>query len=144
MTQNTYSIFEETKNGNRWSDYHPFAPVSPKIVLLIRINMLSTGIEENDKATRQMYEAHKMRYLNPSNAGSYLEDLPVGIAANNFATVVNGKAVLKPTGMARYKHAFKFPLFALSTAHVQRINTISFEETIGIKGIVYKSGILSG
>ncbi len=78
-------------------------------------------------------------HLDPNTAGSWLEDLPVTRARNNYSQVVNGKVEILPTEISRDKHIFPFPFFSLDHEHVQKINMICFEQAAGMKTIVYKS-----
>lgn len=143
MTQNAYSIFEGphyADDESVWTDYHRFAPVSPKIMIVLRSNLLPhSGVEGGEAERRRMLEQIKAMHPNPQTAGSCLEDLPVAKAGNNYSRVVDGIRVPLPTKMSKDKHVFKFPFFSLNHEHVQKINTICLENASGTKAIVYKS-----
>ena len=138
MTQNVYSIFEGPNNGGVWTDYHIFAPVSPKLMIITRHFLLQDGVDE-DELSRQELEWNKSKHVYPDQAGSCLEDLPIAKARNNYSKVVNGKTELLPTKLSRDKHIFYFRFFPLETRHVQKINAILLEEAPGTIALVYKS-----
>ena len=139
MTQNVYSIFEGPNSGGPWTDYHIFAPVSPKLMIITRSCLLQDGVDEDEPSRQERLEWNKSVHINPDLAGSCLEDLPIAKARNNYSHVVNGKTVPLPTKLSRDKHIFHFRFFPLETRHVQRINAILFEEVPGTIALVYKS-----
>ena len=139
MTQNVYSIFEGPNNGGVWTDYHIFAPVSPKLMIITRHFLLQSGVDEEEPSRQKLLEWNKTMHINPDSAGSCLEDLPIAKARNNYSKVVNGKTELLPTKLSRDKHIFYFRFFPLETRHVQKINTILLEEAPGTIALVYKS-----
>lgn len=142
LTQNAYSIFEGPNDPGAWADFHTFAPVSPKIMIVLRHECLPTGIEEDEE-----YEAVKLRQLHqiksqhlvPASAGSCLEDLPVTKPGNNYSRVVSGKVELLPTKISLDKHVFHFRFVKLQTRHVQKINEILLQQAVGTTAIIYES-----
>ena len=140
LTQNSYSVFEGPSSPGVWTDYHRFAPVSPKIMIVLRSCLLpSTGVGEGEDAKQVLLEKMKSMHIDPSRAGSFLEDLPITRARTNYSRVVNGRVELLPTKMSREKHIFYFPFFPLDHDHVQRINMICLEQASDTMKIVYKS-----
>ena len=142
LTQNVYSCFEGPSGADLYSDYHRFAPISPKIMIVLRSNLLPCADVEEDENTTSMkrfLELTNSMHLDPSTAGSWLEDLPVIRARNNYSQVVNGKVELLPTRVSRDKHIFHFPFISLDHEHVQKINMICLEQAARMKTIVYKS-----
>ena len=136
MTQNVYSIFEGSNNGGVWTDYHIFAPVSPKLMIITRNFLLQSGVDEDEQSRQKLLEWNKTMHMNPDSAGSCLEDLPIAKARNNYSKVVNGKTELLPTKLSRDKHIFYFRFFPLETRHVQKINAILLEEAPGTIALV--------
>ena len=139
MTQNAYSIFEGPNNGGVWTDYHIFAPVSPRLMIITRNFLLQSGVDEDEPSRQKMLEWNKTMHISPDSAGSCLEDLPIAKARNNYSKVLNGRTELLPTKLARDKHIFYFRFFPLETRHVQKINAILLEEAPGTIALVYKS-----
>lgn len=140
LTQNAFSAFEGPYSAGIRTDYHRFAPVSPKIMIVLRSLLLPcAGVDEAQEPRRMLLERTKSMHLDPYTAGSCLEDLPITGARNSYSQVVNGRVELLPTRMSRDKHVFIFPFFPLDHEHVQRINMICLEEASGTKAIVYKS-----
>ena len=139
MTQNAYSIFEGPNNGGVWTDYHIFAPVSPKLMIITRNFLLQDGVDEDEPSRQELLKWNKSMHVYPDSAGSCLEDLPIAKARNNYSRVVNGRTELLTTKISRDKHVFYFKIFPLETRHVQKINSILLEEALGTIALVYKS-----
>lgn len=140
LTQNVYGVYEGPDSAGAWTDYHRFAPVSPKIMIVLRSLLLPCAGVEDEQGTRQMLlELTKTMHLDPNNAGSWLQDIPITRARNNYSKVVNGKVEPLPTKMSRDKHVFYFPFFPLDDEHVQKINMICLENAYDTLAIVYKS-----
>ena len=109
LTQNVYGVYEGPDSAGAWTDYHRFAPLSPKIMIVLRSLLLPCAGVEVDQGTRQMIlELTKKMHLDPNNAGSWLQDIPITRARNNYSKVVNGKVEPLPTIMSRDKHVFYF------------------------------------
>ena len=140
LTQNAYSIYEGPQSPGKWTDWHRFAPVSPKVMIVLRSNLLpSAGIEEGDDMKRVLEEAVRSMHLDPDTAVSWLQDLPISRARNNYSQIVDGRLQPVPTQMSEDKHEFYFPFFPLNHEHVQRINMLCLEEAANTMAIVYKS-----
>ena len=139
LTQNVYGVYEGPTSAGPWTDYHRFAPVSPKIMIVLRSVLLPCAGVEADQETQRLLELNKSMHLDPDKAGSWLEDLPVSKARNNYSKMVNGRSEPLPTKMSRDKHIFYFPFFPLDHEHVQKINMICLENASGQAAMVYKS-----
>ena len=140
LTQNVYSCFEGPSGAGRHTDYHRFAPVSPNIMIVLRSNLLPCADVEDDGENKQkLLELTKLMHLDPNTADSWLEDLPVTRARNNYSRVVNGRVEPIRTTISRDKHIFSFPFCSVDHEHVQKINMICLEQAAGTKAIVYKS-----
>ena len=140
LTQNVYGVYEGPTSAGPWTDYHRFAPVSPKIMIVSRSVLLPGADAEGEKEDREMLLAwNKSMHIDPQNAGSWLEDMPVSKPRNNYSKVVNGRSELLPTRISRDKHVFYFPFFPIDHEHVQKINMICLENAYDTKAMVYKS-----
>jgi hypothetical protein len=75
-TENAYSVFEGPMERGIWTDYHVFAPVTPKIMIVMRSAILPGSSGQDEKDTKALLEACISRYSSPGTATSFLEDLP--------------------------------------------------------------------
>ena len=140
LTQNVYGIHEGPTSAGAWTDYHRFAPVSPKIMIVLRSVLLPyAGADGGEELRETLLEMSKSMHPDPDKAGSCLEDIPITKARNNYSQVVNGKVEPLPTKMSRDKHVFYFPFFPLDHEHVQKINMICLENAYDTLAIIYKS-----
>ena len=139
LTQNVYSVYEGPTSAGPWTDYHRFAPVSSKIMIVMRSALLPcVGVKDEDDNRQMLLDWNKSMHLDPTQAGSCLEDLPVSKARNNYSQVIDGKVKPLPTKMSRDKHIFYFPFFHLDHEHVQKINIICLENASDTAAMVYK------
>ena len=140
LTQNAYSIYEGPTSSGVWTDYHRFAPVSPKIMIVLRSLLLPhDGADEGKETMQKFLEMSKSMHPDPNQAGSWLQDLPVRKAHNNYSKVVDGKTELLPIRMSEDKHVFYFPFFPLDHEHVQKINMVCLENAYDTLAMVYQS-----
>ena len=140
LTQNVYGVYEGPTSAGPWTDYHRFAPVSPKIMIVMRSLLLPiAGIVEEDDTRKWLLELNTSQHPDPDKAGSWLQDIPITRARNNYSQVVNGKVEPLPTKMSRDKNVFYFRFFPLDHEYVQRINMICLENAYDTLAIVYKS-----
>lgn len=140
LTQNAYGIYEGPTSAGVWTDYHRFAPVSPKIMIVLRSLLLPCdGADEGKRTMQKLLEISKSMHPDPNRAGSWLQDLPVHKARNNYSKVVDGEIVALPTKISEDKHVFYFPFFPLDHEHVQRINMICLENAYDTLAMVYQS-----
>lgn len=142
LTQNSYCVFEGPNSPTgAWTDYHVFAPVSPRLLMVTRSCLLPSGIdgEEGEEERLAMLEQCKSMHFDLPSADSCLEDLPIAKARNNYTRMLDGKLVPLPTKIAREKHVFFFKFFAIKAIHVQKINQIFLEEALGTTKLVYNS-----
>ena len=139
LTQNAYGVFEGPHSSGNWTDWHHFAPVSPKVMIVLRSHILPcTSIAEDSDVQQIREEVLGSMHLDPYT-DSWLIDLPVGRARNNYSQVVDGRLHSVPTKMSEDKHKFSFPFFPLSHEHVQKINMLCLEEAADTMAIVYES-----
>ncbi|KAF4983428.1 hypothetical protein FZEAL_1157 [Fusarium zealandicum] len=145
LTDNAYNIFEgpnsfveDSKTGKRagdaWVNLHEFAPISPKLMLVLRSCLIPSPEEEDFPQIKE--ENTEMRRLVfgevlADNIPSILRDLPVEKASNNYTEMVNGKLALKP-GRNNSFHKddrFRFSFFPVETRHVRLINGILLDNS---------------
>lgn len=141
LTQNAYSIYEGCTSERAWTDSHNFAPVSPKLIIVLRSLLLPNGFDEDEPERLELLEIAKSMHPNPEKVRSILVDLPVTKALNNYSKIVDQKYVLLPTKIRPENHRFCFKFFPISTAHAQKINSIMLEEALGTSALVYKTSL---
>lgn len=156
LTENGYSIHEgpvscmiDPRTGHStttaYTEYHKFAVVSPKLIMVLRSTLLPCAEEDSDphikKQREQMLQANRVQHTNPDTANSSLEDLPVTKARPSYAKLVNGRLVLigGEDRSPRADHRFTFRFFPLSSTHVQKINAVMLNEAHSIFTIAYGS-----
>jgi len=138
LTENVYGIFEGCTTAEGWTDHHLFAPISSRLMIVLRSNLLPCGFEDDDEEERLQMLADIVARYGPSHGKSCLEDLPVERAGNNYSKVVNRKPVLLPTRIRPENHKFYFRFFGIDTSHVQIINIIMIEEAYNTNMMLYK------
>ena len=97
--------------------------------------------EEVRKWRERMLEQITAQHIDPLNANSILQDLPIAKARNSYTKIVNGEVVLLEghDGLHRADDKFCFRYFPISTEHMDRINFIMLENAQNISTIVFKS-----
>ena len=49
LSENSYGVFEGLNSSNKlWTDFHLFAPVTPKLMIILRSNMLPRRFDDED------------------------------------------------------------------------------------------------
>ena len=146
LTQNAYGIFEGPCSHQAWTDWHNFAPVNHRLVIVSR-NQCFGGIpnlpanldKELTKMQHKAIEAMTSIYEDPAKAHSWLEDLPVSRPVPSCwrpRRSSNGRPL--PYRFAP-EDTFTFKFFALPSTFLQRMNAHFLEEAIMTDTIVYKS-----
>jgi hypothetical protein len=156
LTENAYSIQEgpvsltvDPVTGESvmtcYTEFHVFATISPKLMIVLRSNLLPQPVEDINDDERYMketlYELNAFQHNNPDTANSILEDLPIAKAHNSYSRIVDGRAIRieGEDWTPRAYHKFCFRFFPISTSHVNKINCIMLEESYAISTIVFKS-----
>ena len=147
LTENAYGIFEGPCSHLGWLDWHTFAPINPKLMIIMRNQNLGTvrGLpsalrEPLVRAQLAAIEAMTSQYEDPLAARSYLEDLPVGRPTPKYPTV---HRIVGDAGPFKFssKDSFTFKFFRLPSIFVQRIMSIFLEEAMQTETIIYKSEV---
>ncbi|KAL2062326.1 hypothetical protein VTL71DRAFT_6592 [Oculimacula yallundae] len=151
LTQNAYSIFEgasSMKPGpvagklelTAYTEFHLFAPISPRLLIVLRTFMLTVPAEDTPDITEEREFFLKMTmasHVNPEAIGSTLTDLPITKAQNSYTKVVDGKMVLIGNGPTGMLDRFNFLFSPISDVHVQKINKIMLDECHTVDLLVY-------
>lgn len=148
LTQNAYSIFEgpsttrynvitQKTDANLYTEYHNFAPISPRLIIISRSHLLQSEGQSQDwlRETRnRLAAAVQSQHLNPEKAGSILHDLPV----RPCRPMYTASEITSPTCF-RETDKFLFQCFKLSRHHTTTINNIFLEEAHTTSSIIYHS-----
>ncbi|KAF9891410.1 hypothetical protein FE257_004266 [Aspergillus nanangensis] len=144
LTQNAYSIFEGPSTITLdprtvkiepvvYTEYHNFAPISPKLIIILRSHLLLP-----DNALQGDWDwlraAVRFQHLHPGKAGSILQDLPVSNCNISYT-----RPPSNTNSRFHRDDRFHFTCFQLSPAHVATINNLLLEEAYATSSIVYHS-----
>jgi hypothetical protein len=152
LTENAFGIFEgpagediNILTGEQlrgvWTEWHNFAPVSSRLLILLRSNFLPGGIREQGFKTKALYYQMLLNmHAYPDRAGSILQDLPVHKCDNSYSKTEGSTRMLtRDPGELMSTDSFTFQCFELSSAQVNLINTLFLEEGYSTAAITYKS-----
>ena len=153
LTDSSYNIFEGPNTcarnedtgcleGSAWTELHMFAPVSPKLMIVLRSFTFPQSIEDAIEAVRQDRERLRRQVLDKVFGGEVkglLHDLPVAKAQNSYSRIVNGRSVPLDgyDGTRKEEHKFYFSLFPISTRHVNIINGVLLENCDHCTSVVF-------
>ncbi|KAG5937624.1 hypothetical protein E4U53_008166, partial [Claviceps sorghi] len=152
VTDNGYSIADgphrvlaDTGAGTPaygpWSSLHEFAPLSPRLLVVLRSFLFpcpeEDGADVRVKASRELYRSvFEAEFGRLSE--TLLADLPVSKARNNYSELVDG--VLRPVrGATAARHSFFFRFFPLERTHVDRINGVFLDNAGTCRRLVFCS-----
>ena len=143
LTDNGYNVFEGPNNfirdsttgeitGSTHASYHEFAPISPRLMVVLRSRKLPIPEEDLDpEICRARQDLHWATYgqVFGTESRSVLEDLPIRLARNSYCEIVNGRvrAVGGYDGIHRSTDVFLFAYHRIESHHVQEINNIFLE-----------------
>ncbi|KAE8317213.1 hypothetical protein BDV41DRAFT_561788 [Aspergillus transmontanensis] len=112
LTHNAYGVFEGPSDvqidpatggaiEGAYTEYHNFAPVSAKFIIILRSSLLVDPSKEGAEGLQEKWEILReevgKQHLFPDKAAvSLLESLPIKKCGNSYSTTINGKLVLKP------------------------------------------------
>lgn len=146
-THNTFCVETGDYMGETYLCFHEFAPVSPRLIIILRSNTLPEALEDKDskvkKARQRMLDAASAQFPEPENVKSILEDLPVAKAMNSYARVVNSRLELAPgeSGTPQCRDTFTFRFWPISTNHMNIITSIFLDNFLHCNSIVFGSRI---
>ncbi|KAH6608510.1 hypothetical protein Trco_001856 [Trichoderma cornu-damae] len=137
LTENGYNVWEgptthylDESTGKHVCmspRFHSFAPISPRLMIVLRSNLLPEMSEDADPDIRQMRQLHREMWIGalygPGKV-SIMEDLPVRKAINSYMELANGRLTPKPGWSRRLdkNDDFSFSFFPISTRHSRIIN----------------------
>jgi len=141
LTANCYNVHEgtnsvglnpETKKYEvvQWTSFHEFSPITPKLMLVLRSNLLPNPEEDINEVVkncrRELYEIKARAHANPATVKSMLEDLPVKKPRNSYSQVSTEGIQYLPgeDGSRQSYHRFDFLFFKITTGQVHKINCV--------------------
>ncbi|KAK0636639.1 hypothetical protein B0T17DRAFT_480835 [Bombardia bombarda] len=156
LTDSSYNVFEGPNTfaqdektgevgGTSHTPLHQFAPISPKLMIVLRSLLLPDPLEDGSEDVRQQRAFLRFMSIDsvygPGNIKSLLADLPIQKAQNNYAQSVDGRVQLLSgeNGTHRRDHRFCFTFFKVDRLHVDLINAILFDNCITCTSLVFES-----
>jgi hypothetical protein len=155
LTDNSYNVFEGPNHlvkdensgelgASAYTPLHEFAPISPKLMIVLRSTVLPDPLEDADPGVKkhrafQRFLAIGMVY--DYEVTSLLADLPIKKATNNYSEVVGGRIRLLggEDGVPRKDHRFCFRFFPIRSQHVHTINGILLDNASSCTSVVFES-----
>jgi hypothetical protein len=140
LTDNCYNVFEgpntfikdeitgEVQGGNH-AGFHEFAPLSPRLLIVLRCSFLPNSEEDKDPEISQRrqddYWSSFGQIYGPGQK-SLLEDLPIKKCTNSYSEIIGG--AVRPNagydGIHRPNDKFYFKYHPIKTGQVRTINNI--------------------
>ncbi|UKZ76002.1 hypothetical protein TrVFT333_003698 [Trichoderma virens FT-333] len=155
LTDNCYHIFEgpnqltldlETGKSKEvaWTNLHEFAPISPKLMIVLRSFLLPSPEDAtNPKLRAQKAEQWHLAVekFHGSDIKSTLADLPISKASNNYTHYKDGTPWLNEDedGSLRPHHKFFFEFFPIDTHHVNEIHCVFLDNASSCTSVVFRS-----
>jgi hypothetical protein len=149
LIENAYGVFEGPSNYQGWTNWHVFAPINPRLLVVMRQNILESyaGLLEEIGTILTFLQEQKVEqvcalYEDSLGARSCLEHLPLESAETSYETVQNAGAIkADATCCLRDTDVFTFKVSILRTEDVQLINSVFLEEAVGTRAIVFKTNL---
>jgi Protein of unknown function (DUF4238) len=155
LTDNSYNVFEGPNyfaadegtgkiQGTAYTPLHEFAPISPKLMIVLRSFVIPVAEEDSNsdaQLEREFCRSLTLDMVYKREVKSLLEDLPIKKARNNYSEIVNGRVQLinGEDGQKRKDHKFCFKFFPIDTQHVNTINGILLDNAYDCSSVVFKS-----
>ncbi|KAL7926375.1 hypothetical protein ACQKWADRAFT_138928 [Trichoderma austrokoningii] len=152
LTDNCYNVSEGRtvayfdnstgKQVNMGPRFHEFAPISPKLIIVLRSAYLPEPLEDADPAIKVWRQFQRHQWIDSifgSGTESILEDLPIRKAINDYMEVVNGRLAPK-SGWSRrlsINDSFCFTIFKIPTRHVRTINGLLIDHAFHSSRIIF-------
>ncbi|KAJ4014628.1 hypothetical protein NW752_007399 [Fusarium irregulare] len=155
LTDNSYNVFEGPNcfaqdiqtgkvHGVADANFHEFAPVSPRLMIVLRNYLLPVPEEDLNPEMRQFRETMRYNCIDDTfglDTKSSLEDLPITKARNSYSRIVNGQAIRVEGEHDSFTKddRFYFSLFPVGRDHVDKVNKIFLENSSHCSRIVFGS-----
>ncbi|KAF3072249.1 hypothetical protein CFAM422_005458 [Trichoderma lentiforme] len=152
LTDNCYNVREgrtvayfDVSTGKHTSMgpcFHRFAPISPRLIIVLRSAYLPEPLEDADPAIKEWRQFQRQLWIDSiygSGIKSILEDLPIRKAINNYMEIVNGR--LAPRSGRNHRldinDSFCFTIFKIPTRHVRTINGLLIDHAFHGSRIIF-------
>jgi hypothetical protein len=128
-----------------YTEYHLLNVLTPTLAMILRHYSMPDPIEDTDPGLRnqkmEMMADQARMHVDPENATSILQDLPLARARNSYTELKDGRRVLAEGADGKYRASdmFHFIFFKLESRHIQTINTIMLDQAHNITKLVFKS-----
>lgn len=157
LTDGCYNVFEGNNcfvrdsktgevGGGSYTPLHMFAPISPKLMIVLRANQLPNSLEDADEVVKKMRQLQRGLVLGPLSVDDWgfsrLADLPIDKARNSYSKVVNGRLQLIDSSgewKPRKQDKFCFNIFPIDTKHVNMINGFLLDNCATCTSVVFES-----
>lgn len=153
VTDNCYNVFEGPNcfvtdkttgkvEGGSHTSLHEFAPISPKLMVILRSCVLPVPEEDANptiKEERDFYHSIALGAVYNEEVKSLLSELPIAKARNNYSEIIDGRVQLiaGEDGKQRKDHKFCFKYFPIETEHVHIINGIFLQNAHVCSRVVF-------
>lgn len=142
LAENSYSVYEgihsfllNPKTGQQtngpWVNFHYFAPISPKVVIVLRSNLLPLPEEDFDDEVREERDQRRSAAVDHwfgTGRQSGLADLPITKARSNYTELIDGQLKkLQPYAPRSRDDRFFFKFFQVNNDHVNKINSFMLD-----------------
>ncbi|EHK23320.1 uncharacterized protein TRIVIDRAFT_124796, partial [Trichoderma virens Gv29-8] len=155
LTENCYNVFEGpntfTRNkdtgqvtGSSHAGFHLFAPISPRLIIVLRCLALPSPEEDYQlEVSQARHDALWSSFQNIYGPDwkSLLEDLPIKKCRNNYSEIINGEAhpLAGYDGKHRPTDKFHFTYHPIGSEYVNIINNIFLENAYNTSLIAYRN-----
>lgn len=155
LTDNSYNVFEGPNyftvdedsgkvEATAYTPLHEFAPISPKLMIVLRSFMFPVPEEDANadvKEHRELFRSMALNMVYKREVKSLLDDLPIKKARNNYSEIVDGGVQLinGKDGKKRKDHKFCFTFFPIDTKHVNAINGILLDNAYVCSSVIFES-----
>lgn len=154
LTDSSYNVFEgpncygwdpQSKEVQETSNLslHYFAPISPKLMIVLRSHVFPDPLEDADENVRGDRARFRKEVFDkyygtaPGGKMGSLHDLPVKKAMNSYISITtDGHVVCDPLSK---EDKFFFPFFSIGTNHVNIINACFLDNCSICTSIVFNS-----
>lgn len=155
LTDNCFNVFEgpntfarDKRTGeiipSSHAGFHEFAPISPRLMIIIRSSTLPNPLEDADPEVRKRRDDERWsafgQVYGPMRE-SLFADLPVFKAKTSYVQIINGGyyPVAGFDGKFRPNDTFTFNFFRIEHCHIQNMNNILLDNTYSCTTIAFRS-----
>lgn len=154
LTDNCYHVSEgifqsfvsletgESETG-AWTNFHEFAPISPKLMIVLRSFLLPSPEEDSlpgVKAEKDMLWSLAVERFHGSDVNSTLADLPIVKPDNNYSHKTDGVLQFQDENFSLQRHhKFFFSFFPIETHHINKIHCVLLDNASSCTSVIFRS-----